>query len=162
MNSANGKVEVKGGAAAVGGNGAFGLPLFEFPRWAIPAGFGGMAQQHAIQAKENCDCMKAASDELMAAFRNACVGNAGGVVRYGGKVIDKSNANAASAFDFFSRLMGTKSAPEFIELSAAHARESFATIVAQHHDLWNAAYTAVTAAVAPARTKTPSASREIS
>lgn len=163
MNGTNGKIEVKHDATAggVGGTRAFAMPLFEFPVWSMPAALCGMAQQHAIQAKENCGCMKAASDELMAAFRKVYVGNAEGVASYGVKVIDMSNVNATSALDFFSRLIETKSMPEFIELSAAHARESFATIVARNHELWNAAYTAVTAAVALARTNAPPTSQEI-
>lgn len=157
------KGEVKGDATAgVGGNGAFGMSLFEFPRWAMPAAFRGMAQQHAIQARENCECMKAALDELMAAFRKAYVSNAEGVASYGGKVIEISSTNATSAIVFFGRLMEMKSASEFLELSATHAHGSFAAIVAQKHDLWNAAYTAVTAAVASTRTNVPSVSQGIS
>lgn len=119
----------------------------------MSAAFRGVTQQHAIRVKESCERMKAASDELTAAFRKAYVGGAEGAANYGGKLIDISSVNTASAFDFFSRLMDAKSVPEFMELSAAHARNSLATVFAQNHELWDEAQKAATRSVASAKDK---------
>ena len=44
---------------------------------------------------------------------------------YGLKVLEISNANAASAIDFFVSLMGSKSVSDVFTLSASQARKTF-------------------------------------
>ncbi len=55
---------------------------------------------------------------------------------YGLKVFEISNANAASALDYFVHLFGSKSATDVYTLSAAQARKAFDTASDQNKELW--------------------------
>lgn len=55
---------------------------------------------------------------------------------YGLKVIEISNANTASAIDFFAHLLGSKSVTDVFTLSAAQARKGFDTASTQNKELW--------------------------
>lgn len=151
-------MEVNGSASHTTGLGestGLGMPLLELPGLAMSAAFRGVSQQHAIRVKETCERMKAASDELTAVVRKAYVGGTEGAASYGGKLIDISSANTASAFDFLCRLMDARSVPEVMELSAAHARKTFATVLSQNHELWNVAQQAAAGTVAPVKSDVP-------
>jgi hypothetical protein len=70
------------------------------------------------------------------ALRETYSSNARSTTDYGLKVIEISNANTASAIDFFAHLLGSKSVTDAFSLSATQAQKVFDTASAQSKDLW--------------------------
>ena len=128
--------EVKAGLNGANG---FGMPLFGFPRIALPGVFGELAEQGIARAQEGCEKIKAASEEMAEALRETYSSNAKSATDYGLRVIEISNANASSAIDFFAHLLSSKSATDAFTLSAAQARKAFDTASAQNKELWELA-----------------------
>jgi phasin len=108
-----------------------GLP---FP--ALPGVFDGLTEQNMTRAKENIEKMKLASGAINDALLQAYTANAKGAADYATKVIEFSNANTTSAFDFFTHLLGTKSPSEILQLSTEQGRKSLETSTAQSRELW--------------------------
>src|ERR1700680_380547 len=115
------------------------MPLFEFPKMAMPGLFRGIAEHSVVRVKENCEKMKAASGEMADVFRETYSTNAKGAADFEIKVIQISSINPTSAFDFFTNLMGTKSLSELMTLSAVQARKNFDVASAQNKELWDLA-----------------------
>jgi phasin len=114
----------------------FGMPLLDFSKFALPGVNGELAEQGFARAKEGCEKIKAASEEMTEALRETYSSNARSATDYGLKVFEISNANAASTFDFFIHLFGSKSASDVVALSAAQARKTFETASDQNKELW--------------------------
>jgi phasin len=110
-----------------------GFDLSLFP---IPGIFRGFAEQSAGRVKENCEKMKAASEEMADSLRQACESNAKGAADYGSKVIEISNINTRSAFDFLTGLMATNSLADIMNLSATQSRKNLEIASAQNRELW--------------------------
>jgi len=91
--------------AGLNGANGFRMPLFEFPRIALPGMFDELAKQGVARAQEGCEKVKAASEEMAEALRETYSSNARSATDYGLKVIETSNANTASAIDFFAHLL---------------------------------------------------------
>lgn len=121
------------------GTNGFGMPLFGIAKIALPGGIGEFAEQGVARAQQGCEKIKVASAEMAAALREAYSSNARSATDYGLKVFEMSNANAASAIDFFAHVLGTKSAPDVFTLSVAQARRAFDTASAQNKELWGLA-----------------------
>ncbi|MGY3606043.1 MULTISPECIES: phasin [unclassified Bradyrhizobium] len=109
---------------------------FDMPLFAIPGVYQNIAEQSMLRAKENCEKMKAASGEIADILKEACSTNAKGAADYVAKLIEISGANTSSALEFLTHLMGTKSLPEIIQLSATHGRKNFEVTSAQNKELW--------------------------
>lgn len=118
------------------GTNIFGMPLLDFSKIALPGVSGGLAEQGLARAREGCEKIKAASAEMTEALRETYSSNARGATDYGLKVFEISNANAASALDFFAHLLGSKSATDVLTLSATQARKAFDTASDQNKELW--------------------------
>jgi phasin len=148
VNDANVKVEVSDppSNAKIHANGkqGFGIPFFT-----MPGVFGGIAEQSVVRARENYEKMKAASGEMADIFRETYSTNAKGAADYGAKIIEISGANANSAFDFLTNLMGTKSLSEIINLSATQSRKNVEAASAQNRELWELAQKVATETAEP-------------
>jgi phasin len=118
------------------GTNVFGMPLLDFSKIALPGVSGELAEQGLARAREGCEKIKAASEEMTEALRETYSSNARGATDYGLKVFEISNAHAASALDFFAHLLGSKSATDVVALSAAQARKAFDTATDQNKELW--------------------------
>jgi phasin len=140
--------EVKAG---LNGTNGFVMSLFGFPRIALPGVFGELAEQGVARAQEGCEKIKAASEEMAEALRETYSSSARSATGYGLKVIEISNANTASAIDFFAHLLGSKSVTDAFTLSAAQARKASDTASAQNKDLWELAQKLATEAGEPIR-----------
>src|SRR6266436_790702 len=127
------EAEVKAG---LNGTSGFAMPLFGLPNIALPSMFSELSEQGVARAKEGCEKIKAASEEMAEALRETYSSNARSTTDYGLKVIEISNANTASAIDFFAHLLGSKSPTDVFSLSAAQAQKAFDTASAQSKDLW--------------------------
>ena len=128
--------EVKAGLNGANG---FRTPLFEFPRIALPGMFDELAKQGVARAQEGCEKVKVASEEMAEALRETYSSNARSATDYGLKVIETSNANTASAIDFFAHLLGGKSVTDVFTLSVTQAHKAFGTASAQNRELWELA-----------------------
>jgi phasin len=128
--------EVKAGPNGTNG---FAMPLFGLPKIALPGVFGELSEQGVARAREGCEKIKAASEEMAEALRETYSSNARSATDYGLKVIEISNANTTSAIDFFAHLLGSKSVTDAFTLSAAQVRTAFDTASAQNKDLWELA-----------------------
>ena len=118
------------------GTNVFGMPWLDFSKVALPGVGRELAEQGLARAREGCEKIKAASDEMTKALREIYSSNARCTTDYGLKVFEISNANAASALDFFVHLFGSKSATDVYTLSAAQARKAFDTASDQNKELW--------------------------
>jgi phasin len=125
--------EVKAG---LNGTNGFAMPLFGFPSTAFSGVFGELSGQGVARAQQGCEKIKAASEQMAVALRETYSINARSATDYGLKVIEISNANTASAIDFFAHLLGSKSVTDAVSLSATQARKAFDTASAQNKDLW--------------------------
>ena len=137
--------EVKAG---LNGTNGFAMPLFGFPRVAL---FGELSEQGVARAQQGCEKIKAASEQMAEALRETYSSNARGATDYGLKVIETSNANTASAIDFFAHLLGGKSVTDVFTLSAAQAHKAFDTASAQNKELWELAQKLATETGEPIR-----------
>ena len=122
--------------AGMNGTNGFGMPFFRFPKIGLPGVFGELAGQGVARAQEGCEKIKTVSGEMSEALRETYSSNARSATDYGLKVIEISNANTASAIDFFAHLLGSKSVTDAVSLSATQARKAFDTASAQNNDLW--------------------------
>lgn len=109
---------------------------FDMPFFAVPGLFNGIAEQNITRAKESYEKMKIASGAITDVFREAYATNAKGAADYAAKIIEFSDANTSSAFDFLSHLLGTKSPSEALRLSAAQGAKNFEAATAQSRELW--------------------------
>jgi phasin len=116
------------------GTNVFGMPLPDFSKFALP-GIGGNEQALA-RTREGFEKIRAASEEMTETLREAYSGNARSATDYGLKVLEISNANAASTLDFLIHLCGSKSATDVFTLSAAQTRKAFDTASDQNRELW--------------------------
>ena len=113
------------------------LDLFVTDHLDLSDRLGELSEQVVGRAQQSCEKAKAASEEMAVALRENYSSNARGATDYGLKVIEISNANTASAIDFFALLLGSKSVTDVFTLSAAQARKAFDTTSAQNKDLWS-------------------------
>jgi len=118
------------------GTNVFGMPWLNFSKVTLPGVGREPAEQGLARAREGCEKIKAASEEMTEALRETYSSNARCTTDYGLKVFEISNANAASALDFFVHLFGSKSATDVYSLSAAQARKAFDTASDQNKELW--------------------------
>jgi len=132
-NCAVSESEVK---VTLNGTNAFRMPLLDFAKIALPGAIGEVAEQGFARASQGCEKIKAASEEMTEALRETYSSNARSATDYGLKVIEISNANTASALDFFVHLFGSKSPTDVVALSAAQARKAFDTASEQNKELW--------------------------
>ena len=125
--------EVKAG---LNGTNGFGMPLYGFPKIALPGVIGELAEQGVARAQQGCEKIKVASEGMTEALRETYSSNARSTTDYGLKVLEISNANAASAIDFFVHLLGSKSVADVFTLSASQARKTFDIASDQNKELW--------------------------
>ncbi len=113
----------------------FEMPKFEMPKLEMPAALREFAEKGVAQAKDNYEKMKAVAEETTDLLEDTYSTATKGCSEYGLKLIEVSRENSNAAFDFFSELLGTKSALEIVELSTKFAREQFEKSMAQSKDL---------------------------
>jgi phasin len=112
------------------------MPSFEFPKLALHGVLREVSEQGVTRAREGCEKIKAATEEMAEALRETYSTNARSATDYGLKIIEISNANTASAIDFFIHLLGSRSATDLVAVSTGQARRAFDTASAQSKDLW--------------------------
>lgn len=129
----------------------FGMPWLDFSKIAAPGVVRELTEQGFARAREGCEKIKTASEEMTEALRESYSSNARSATDYGLKLFEISNANAASTLDFFVHLFGSKSATDVLTLSAAQARKAFDTASDQNRELWTLAQKLATETGEPIR-----------
>ncbi|MEH2536100.1 MULTISPECIES: phasin family protein [unclassified Bradyrhizobium] len=120
----------------VNGTNILGMPWLDFSKIAAPGVVSELTEQGFARAREGCEKIKAASEEMTEALRESYSSNARGATDYGLKLFEISNANAASTLEYLVRLFGSKSATDVLSVSAAQARKAFDTASDQNRELW--------------------------
>ena len=114
---------------------AFGMSLLGFPKNALPGVSFEFAEHGFARAWQGCEQIKVASEAMTEALRDTYSSNARSTTDYGLKVLEISNVNTASAFDFFIGLLGSKSVSDVVSLSASQVRKTFDAVSGQNKEL---------------------------
>jgi len=125
------------------------MRAFDVPLFTVPESFREIAEQGIVRARDNCEKMKTASEEIVGVLRETCSTNAKGAAEYGAKVIEISGANTNAAIDFLTDLLAAKSPVDIMHLSATQSRKSFEAASAQNKELWELARKVATEAAEP-------------
>jgi len=127
-------------------------PKFDLPKMEVPAAFRELADKGVAQARNTYENAKAATEEATDLLKDTYKTAAKGATDYNLKVIEIARTNTNRAFDYAYELMGVTSLPEFVELSAAHARKQFEAMTAQTKELTEFAQKVTTEIVEPIKT----------
>jgi phasin len=111
------------------------MPNFELSKFEIPSEFRGLAEKSASQAKETCEKMKTATEEMTDRFKDAYTAVTKGAADYGARLIEATRTNTGTAFDYAINLLAAKSLPEVVELSTTHLHKQFDALTKQSNDL---------------------------
>jgi phasin len=128
----------------------FTIPKF-LGKFAFPSEFRDLAEKSTLQAKENYDKLKNATEELSGGFKGAYETATKGTRDYGVRLIEAGRTNLNAAFDYATELLSAKSPSEAIELSTAQLRKQFETLSEQSKELATLAQKIATETAEPIR-----------
>jgi phasin len=97
--------------------------------------FRQTAEKSVAQAKDTYEKAKVATEQATDILKDTYATAAKGATEYNLKVIEIARTNTNAAFEHAQELIGAKSPSEFVELSTAHARKQFDTMMAQTKEL---------------------------
>ena len=94
-----------------------------------------MTEKGATQSKEVFERMSAATAQTADAMKNCFSTAVKGIQDYNSKLIEFTDVNTKSVFDFAQRMSGVKSPSEFFQLSAELAQQQLGTLTEQTQQL---------------------------
>src|SRR5258706_3431977 len=97
--------------------------------------FRETAEKGVAQAKDTYEKAKVVTGQATDIFKDTCATAAKGATEYNLKVIEITRTNTNAAFEHAQQLLGVKSPLEFVEVTTAHARKQFDTMIAQTKEL---------------------------
>ena len=97
--------------------------------------FRETAEKGVAQVKDTYEKAKVATEQATDSLKDTYATAAKGATEYNLKIIEIARTNTNSAFEHAQQLLGVKSPSEFVELSTAHARKQFDTMIAQTKEL---------------------------
>jgi phasin len=97
--------------------------------------FRETAEKGVAQAKDTYEKAKVATGHATDILKDTYATAAKGATEYNLKIIEIARTNTNAAFEHAQQLLGVKSPSEFVELSTAHARKQFDTMIAQTKEL---------------------------
>jgi len=97
--------------------------------------FRETAEKGVAQAKDTYEKAKVATEQATDILKDTYATVAKGATEYNLKIIEIARTNTNTAFEHAQKLIGAKSPSEFVELSTAHARKQFDTMIAQTKEL---------------------------
>jgi phasin len=97
--------------------------------------FRETAEKGVAQAKDTYEKAKVATAQATDILKDTYATAAKGAAEYNLKIIEIARTNTNAAFEHAQQLLGVKSPSEFVELSTAHARKQFDTMIAQTKEL---------------------------
>lgn len=109
----------------------FGTPLLDFSSIGISG-----REQVLARTRQGFEKIKAASAGMAQALCETHSSSTKSATDYGLKVLEFSNANTASAFDFMIDLCSSKSATDVFKLSGEQTRKALDAASRQNRELW--------------------------
>jgi phasin len=97
--------------------------------------FRQTAETSVAQAKDTYEKAKVATEQATDILKDTYETAAKGATEYNLKIIEIARSNTNAVFEHAQKLVGAKSPLEFVELSTAHARKQFDTMMAQNKEL---------------------------
>jgi phasin len=113
----------------------FEFPKFPMGKFEFPAQFQEFAEKSTLQAQENYDKLRNATEEVTGAFKGAYEAAAKGTRDYGVRLIEAGRTNLNATFDYAIELLAAKSPSEVAELSTAHLGRQFDALTEQSKEL---------------------------
>jgi phasin len=124
----------------------------KFPgNFAFPSEFRDLAEKSTLQAKENYDKLKNATEEVTGGFKDAYETASKGTRDYGVRLIEAGRTNLNAAFDYATEFLSAKSPSDVIELSTAQLRKQLETLSEQSKELATLAQKVATETAEPIR-----------
>ena len=114
--------------------------------------FRDMTEKGATQSKEAFEKMSAATAQTADAMKNCYSTAVKGIQDYNNKLIEFTDANTKTVFDFAQRMSGVKSPSEFFELSTDLAQQQLETLTKQTQQLAALAQQVTLATTEPLKT----------
>ena len=111
-----------------------------------------MTEKGATQSKEVFERMSAATAQTADAMKNCFSTAVKGIQDYNSKLIEFTDVNTKSVFDFAQRMSGVKSPSEFFQLSAELAQQQLGTLTEQTQQLAALAQRVTLATTEPLKT----------
>lgn len=111
-----------------------------------------MTEKGATQSKEVFERMSAATAQTADAMKNCYSTAVKGIQDYNSKLIEFTDANTKSVFDFAQRMSGVKSPSEFFQLSTELAQQQLGTLTEQTQQLAAIAQRVTLATTEPLKT----------
>jgi phasin len=97
--------------------------------------FRETAEKGVAQVKDTYEKAKVATGQATDILKDTYATAAKGATEYNLKIIEIARTNTNAAFEHAQQLLGVKSPSEFVDLSTAHARKQFDTMIAQTKEL---------------------------
>jgi phasin len=132
------------------GESPFTLPIF-LGKFDFPPGFRDLAEKSTLQAKENYNKLKNATEEVTGGFKDAYETATRGTRDYGVLLFAAGRTNLNAAFDYATELLSVKSPSEAVELSTAQVRKQLETMSEQSKGLTTLAQKIATETAQPIR-----------
>ena len=114
--------------------------------------FRDMTEKGATQSKETFEKMSAAAAQTADVMKNCYSTAVKGIQDYNSKLIEFTDANTKSVFDFAQRMSGVKSPSEFFQLSTDLAQQQLETLTKQTQQLAALAQQVTLATTEPLKT----------
>ena len=123
----------------------------EFTTTAIKSNeaFRETAEKGVAQVKDTYEKAKVATEQATDMLKDTYATAAKGATEYNLKIMEIARTNTNAAFEHAQQLLRVKSPLEFVELSTAHARKQFDTMIAQTKELTELAQKVTTETTAP-------------
>jgi phasin len=97
--------------------------------------FRETAEKGVAQAQDTYEKAKVATGQATDILKDTYATAAKGATEYNLKVIEIARTNTNAAFEHAQQLLWVKTPSEFVDLSTAHARKQFDTMIAQTKEL---------------------------
>ncbi len=128
---------------------------FTFPKFLgkfdFPAEVRDLAEKSTLQARENYDKLKYATEDVTGGFKDAYETATKGTHDYGVRLIEAGRSNLNAAFDYATELLSAKSPSEAIELSTTQLRKQLEVLSEQSRELSTLAQKIATETAEPIR-----------
>lgn len=109
--------------------------LFEGADMAVPEAVRAFAEQSVNQSREAYEKAKDAMEETVGVLEKSIDQAGQGTVAFNRKVIDITQTNLNTGFDYAKDLAGAKNVAELMELQTSFFRKQFETLASQAEDI---------------------------
>lgn len=129
------KKTIKTAQGAANAAAAAGSEAFEGLDMAVPEVLRSLAEKTVGQVREAYERSKDVMEDAVETLERSIDRAGQGAVAFNRKVLDITQANVNTGFDFARDLAGAKTLAQLFELQAAYARRQFEALTAQAEDI---------------------------